>query len=92
MQERWDAAVAAVVIAGILDALDGRIARLLKGESRFGAELELVVRCNFIRGNACAHSLQLGIATYAALWLDNFDILRALRRIAACAVQCADRQ
>lgn len=40
MQERWDAAVVAVVVAGILDALDGRIARLLKGESRFGAELD----------------------------------------------------
>jgi CDP-diacylglycerol--serine O-phosphatidyltransferase len=40
MQERWDAAVAAVVIAGILDAMDGRIARMLKGESRFGAELD----------------------------------------------------
>jgi CDP-diacylglycerol--serine O-phosphatidyltransferase len=40
MEERWDAAVAAVVIAGILDALDGRIARVLKGESRFGAELD----------------------------------------------------
>lgn len=40
MQERWDAAVVAVVVAGILDALDGRIARLLKGESQFGAELD----------------------------------------------------
>jgi CDP-diacylglycerol---serine O-phosphatidyltransferase len=40
MQELWDAAVAAVVVAGILDALDGRIARMLKGESRFGAELD----------------------------------------------------
>lgn len=40
MQLRWDAAVIAVVVAGILDALDGRIARLLKGESRFGAELD----------------------------------------------------
>jgi CDP-diacylglycerol---serine O-phosphatidyltransferase len=40
MQQRWDAAVAAVIVAGILDALDGRIARLLKGESRFGAELD----------------------------------------------------
>jgi CDP-diacylglycerol---serine O-phosphatidyltransferase len=40
MQGRWDAAVAAVVVAGVLDALDGRIARLLKGESRFGAELD----------------------------------------------------
>ena len=27
-------------IAGVLDGLDGRIARLLKGESRFGAELD----------------------------------------------------
>ncbi len=40
MQERWDAALIAVVIAGVLDAMDGRIARLLKGESRFGAELD----------------------------------------------------
>lgn len=40
MQDRWDAAVIAVVVAGILDAVDGRIARMLKGESRFGAELD----------------------------------------------------
>jgi CDP-diacylglycerol--serine O-phosphatidyltransferase len=37
---RWQAAVVAVVVAAILDALDGRIARLLKGASRFGAELD----------------------------------------------------
>src|SRR6476469_2413013 len=36
----WDRALAAVIIAGVLDGLDGRIARLLKGESRFGAELD----------------------------------------------------
>jgi CDP-diacylglycerol--serine O-phosphatidyltransferase len=40
MQERWESAVAAVIVAGVLDALDGRIARMLKGESRFGAELD----------------------------------------------------
>jgi CDP-diacylglycerol---serine O-phosphatidyltransferase len=40
LQGRWDAALVAVLVAGILDALDGRIARLLKGESRFGAELD----------------------------------------------------
>jgi CDP-diacylglycerol---serine O-phosphatidyltransferase len=40
MQGLWPSAVAAVVIAGVLDALDGRIARMLKGESRFGAELD----------------------------------------------------
>src|SRR3546814_1214122 len=36
----WDKAVAAIIFAGVLDGLDGRIARLLKGESRFGAELD----------------------------------------------------
>ncbi|MCS6855304.1 MAG: CDP-alcohol phosphatidyltransferase family protein, partial [Elioraea sp.] len=28
--ERWDAAAAAIVVAGVIDGLDGRIARLLK--------------------------------------------------------------
>ena len=40
LQGLWPSAVAAVVIAGVLDALDGRIARMLNGESRFGAELD----------------------------------------------------
>lgn len=33
-------AAASIVIAAVLDGLDGRIARLLKGTSRFGAELD----------------------------------------------------
>lgn len=37
---RWEGAVIAVLIAGVLDGLDGRIARLLKGTSKFGAELD----------------------------------------------------
>lgn len=36
----WEKAVASIIIAGVLDGLDGRIARLLKGQSRFGAELD----------------------------------------------------
>jgi CDP-diacylglycerol--serine O-phosphatidyltransferase len=40
LQERWELAVAAIVIAGILDGLDGRIARMLDGASKFGAELD----------------------------------------------------
>jgi CDP-diacylglycerol--serine O-phosphatidyltransferase len=36
----WERALFAILIAGILDGLDGRIARMLKGESRFGAELD----------------------------------------------------
>ena len=40
LQERWEFAVAAIGLAAILDTLDGRRARLLKGQSRFGAELD----------------------------------------------------
>jgi CDP-diacylglycerol--serine O-phosphatidyltransferase len=37
---KFEAAVAAVMIAGALDGLDGRVARLLKASSSFGAELD----------------------------------------------------
>ena len=40
LQERWEHAVLAVLVAAILDGLDGRIARILKGASKFGAELD----------------------------------------------------
>jgi CDP-diacylglycerol--serine O-phosphatidyltransferase len=40
VEGRFDYAVAAIVFAGILDGIDGRIARLLKSTSRFGAQLD----------------------------------------------------
>ena len=40
IDDKWELALIAVIVAGVLDGLDGRIARLLKGESRFGAELD----------------------------------------------------
>jgi CDP-diacylglycerol--serine O-phosphatidyltransferase len=39
-EQRNDLALAAVVFAAVLDGIDGRLARLLKGTSRFGAELD----------------------------------------------------
>jgi CDP-diacylglycerol--serine O-phosphatidyltransferase len=36
----WERAVLMILVAGVLDGLDGRIARMLHGESRFGAELD----------------------------------------------------
>lgn len=36
----WDKALASIVFAGVLDGMDGRIARLLRAQSRFGAELD----------------------------------------------------
>ncbi len=40
IEGRYDFALAAIVFAALLDGLDGRIARLLKASSRFGAELD----------------------------------------------------
>ena len=36
----WRGAVLAVILAAVLDGIDGRVARLMKAESRFGAELD----------------------------------------------------
>jgi len=40
IEEKLDWALAAIVFAALLDGIDGRIARMLKGTSRFGAELD----------------------------------------------------
>jgi CDP-diacylglycerol---serine O-phosphatidyltransferase len=40
MEGRYELAVGAVILAIVLDAVDGRLARFLKGTSRFGAELD----------------------------------------------------
>lgn len=37
---RFDMAVFAIMVAAVLDGLDGRVARLLKGTTKFGAELD----------------------------------------------------
>lgn len=40
IEHRYDVAIAAIVFAAFLDGIDGRVARLLKASSRFGAELD----------------------------------------------------
>ena len=40
VESKLDLALAAIVFAALLDGIDGRVARLLKGTSRFGAELD----------------------------------------------------
>jgi CDP-diacylglycerol--serine O-phosphatidyltransferase len=39
-EQKFEPAVIAIVAAAFLDGIDGRVARLLKGTSRFGAELD----------------------------------------------------
>ncbi len=40
LEGRFGAAGVAIVVAGVIDGLDGRLARLLKATSRFGAEFD----------------------------------------------------
>ena len=40
IEARYDMAIALVVIAALLDGVDGRLARALKAQSKFGAELD----------------------------------------------------
>jgi CDP-diacylglycerol--serine O-phosphatidyltransferase len=40
LNQQWPQAVSAILLAGVLDGLDGRVARLLQGTSKFGAELD----------------------------------------------------
>ena len=40
IEGRMELAVAAIVFAAVLDGVDGRVARMIKGQSKFGAELD----------------------------------------------------
>ncbi|MDB5689520.1 MAG: CDP-diacylglycerol O-phosphatidyltransferase [Sphingomonas bacterium] len=80
----WEKAVAAIITAGVLDGLDGRIARLLKGESRFGAELDSL-------SDVIAFGVSPAIILY--LWslqqLPKFGWLFALSHAVCCALRLA---
>ncbi|PPR26167.1 MAG: hypothetical protein CFH40_00113 [Alphaproteobacteria bacterium MarineAlpha10_Bin3] len=57
IEGRWDYAVAAIMLAAILDVLDGRMARMLKASSEFGAQLD-----------SLADIVSFGVATAMVLY------------------------
>jgi CDP-diacylglycerol--serine O-phosphatidyltransferase len=63
----FQAAVYAIIVAGILDGLDGRVARLLKATSRFGAELD-----------SLSDFVSFGVAPAAVLYLWTMSALRSV--------------
>ncbi len=65
-------ALAAIVFAALLDGIDGRIARLLKGTSRFGAELD-----------SLADFVNFGVAPALILYFWGLQELRSAGWIAA---------
>src|ERR671917_798687 len=69
---RLEPAVIAIVAAAFLDGVDGRIARLLKGTSRFGAELD-----------SLADFLNFGVTPGLILYSFVLHELRSLGWIAA---------
>lgn len=82
MEGRFEFAIFAMVIAAILDGLDGRVARLLKSSSKFGAELDSLT--DFVN---------FGVAPGMILYLWLLHDLRSLGWIAALifAICCALR-
>ena len=79
---QWQMAVFAVILAGLLDGIDGRVARLMKAESRFGAELD-----------SLADNVSFGVAPALILFMWSLHDLPRLGWLAALAlaVCCALR-
>ena len=82
--DHWQLALACVVGAGILDGMDGRIARLLRAQSRFGAELDSLSD-NIAFGTAPALILFLWSLQHAP----KFGWTAALALAVCCALRLA---
>ena len=80
----WEKALGSVILAGILDGLDGRIARLLRAQSKFGAELD-----------SLSDNIAFGTAPALILFLwslrtePRFGWLAALFLAVCCALRLA---
>ena len=82
IEGRYEPAVAAVILAVVLDAVDGRLARFLKGTSRFGAELD-----------SLADFVNFGVAPALLIYLWSLNSLRTAGWVIALilAICCALR-
>ncbi len=82
IEGRFELAVGAVIISIVLDAVDGRLARLLKGTSRFGAELD-----------SLADFVNFGVAPAILIYLWSLNELKTKGWVVALvlAICCALR-
>jgi CDP-diacylglycerol--serine O-phosphatidyltransferase len=80
----WEKALGSIILAGVLDGLDGRIARLLRAQSKFGAELD-----------SLSDNIAFGTAPALILFLwslkaePRFGWLAALALAVCCALRLA---
>ena len=78
VEGRYELAVGAVIVAIVLDAVDGRLARFLKGTSRFGAELD-----------SLADFVNFGVAPAMLIYMWSLNSLKTLGWVAAlCFAIC----
>lgn len=78
IEGRYDLAVALIVLAALLDAVDGRLARALKAQSRFGAELD-----------SLADFVNFGVAPAIVLFTWGLGGLKGLGWISVLLFACA---
>lgn len=72
VEGKLDLALAAIVFAAMLDGIDGRVARMLKGTSKFGAELD-----------SLADFVNFGVAPALILYFWGLHDLKSVGWIAA---------
>ena len=72
VENKLELALAAIVFAALLDGIDGRVARMLKGTSRFGAELD-----------SLADFVNFGVAPALILYFWGLQELKSAGWIAA---------
>src|SRR5436190_18650715 len=72
IEGKLEFALAAIVLAAVLDGIDGRIARMIKGTSRFGAELD-----------SLADFVNFGVAPALILYFWDLHELKSAGWIAA---------
>ena len=77
IEARYEFAVGLIVAAALLDAVDGRVARALKAQSRFGAELD-----------SLADFVNFGVAPAIVVFTWGLGGLRGLGWIAALVFSC----
>lgn len=78
VEGKLESATIFILIAAALDGVDGRLARMLKGTSRFGAELD-----------SLSDFVNFGVATGYVLWIFVLHDLRSFGWIIVLTLACA---
>ncbi|POR45123.1 CDP-alcohol phosphatidyltransferase family protein [Bosea psychrotolerans] len=78
VEGKLEIATVCILIAAALDGVDGRLARMLKGTSRFGAELD-----------SLSDFVNFGVATGYVLWIFVLHDLKSFGWIIVLTLACA---